>query len=686
MSDNNKMLDFTDKYQKDITDYYNRMAGEIKGKTPKFVLSPNSSSSYYALEENIIHIGFNQLSDFDNDTKIKTGVEGLIGHEIQHKLSTTARGWDNAITNGARAFVRYCAKQQSVNIGREDDAYIKALELTFDISTDRARNVFNILKNMANRIVNSIEDGRIERIRAFSYPGYKKKCVLLRYYFWKKTGIGDFLKQNPFLFQTKTGILEVVLNNILSLSTCKYFIKDYEYVENKKECDKYIKDVLDDVRAGVKANTCREMSECCIKICEGLSPLVYEVLEEALNQDDLENLANSNGGDLQDDDNSDGEGNGENGDDNNKEDGSDNNQSGDSSSPSIEDLLKSLMEQGASNNDMSASDRDEMTGEDIPDDFDISKDNELSSGDLKGEGEERQEKIKKAVRKDIKVRQRPYQAKIDVIGKETALPDIIPLVDTYGHFEEIKRPYELRNSLPNDLLSQGEDLKRRIKEALTIRTNTARHKKSGKIRGNDIVRLGFNDTDIFNNRETNPADVVCYILADNSGSMGDGVNEYDNRYHELRSLAVIEHAFGDYIPLKIASFNTWDGTIHRKLKDFDEKVFNNSSYNFLVECGCEGANDDAFSIAVATQELLARTETNKLLFVLSDGLPCSNEDKLTEEVKKARAMGIKLVPIYFGSEYNIDRYKELYIKDYIIAEPKDIGVELERVLTSFCFS
>ena len=74
------------------------------------------------------------------------------------------------------------------------------------------------------------------------------------------------------------------------------------------------------------------------------------------------------------------------------------------------------------------------------------------------------------------------------------------------------------------------------------------------------------------------------------------------------------------------------------------------------------------------------------MFVLSDGLPCSNEDKLTDEVKKARAMGIKLVPIYFGSEYNIDRYKELYIKDYIIAEPKDIGVELERVLTSFCFS
>ena len=686
MSDTNnanqsKIDVFMDRYQKDVIDYYNRMAGEIIGKTPKFILSPDSDASFYALEDNIIHIGFSSLSDMDNEAKIKTGVEGLIGHEIQHKLSTTRRGWDNAIIKGSKVIVEYIANKEGVKIGKEDNALVKALELSFDISESRAQNIYNILQNMANRVVNSIEDGRIERIRAFNFPGYRKKCVFLRYYFWSKTSFNDYLENNPLLLQTKVGLLEAVLNNLLSLATCRYFMKDYEYLDNKSECDKWLKEIFPFIKDGIKSNTCREMSENCIRICEAIAPLVYEVLEEALNDNDLSKFQSQGGeGDSNDEEN-------ENGDSNNDE-GSGNNSKEKSSGgmPSLESLLNSLMEDGASSNDMSASDRDEQTGDDIPDNFDISSDNELSDGDIKGEGKEREEIIKKAIRKDIKVRQRPYQAKIDVVGKETALPDILPLVDTYGEFEEIKRPYELNNALPSDLLSQGEDLKRRIKEALTIRTNTARHKKSGKIRGNDIVRLGFNDTDIFNNRETNPADCVCYILADNSGSMQSGRDPSHNRYHELRSLAVIEHAFGDYIPLKIASFNTWSGTIHRKLKDFDEKVFNNSSYNFLVECTCEGANDDAFSVAVATKELLARTETNKLLFVLSDGLPCCNEEKLTEEVKKAREAGIKVVPIYFGDEYNADRYKELYIKDYIIAEPEDIGVELERVLTSFCFS
>lgn len=688
--------EFLEKHEKNLTEYYNRVASEIRGNIPSFYLSANSSESYYNPENRAIHIGFSPLFDGDEkENKICMGVEELIGHEVQHGLSTTEAAWNNVVNNGPGEFVKYIADKKGVSIKLGETAYRDALMESYNISQAKAQKIFNYFQELSRKIVNSVEDGRIERIRSYNYPGFRKKVLFLNFFFWDKASIADYLITNPQYLHTKQGVLKVVMRNLLHLSVVRYYSKHYENLTGdlRKECDKYLLDILPFIRKAVTASSCRQMSFEALNICQKLAPLVMEVVDEIFdNQDELPDFSGqvksplTNGDGNEDKDkNEDGSGSGEDKDD--KKDGNGQGPTKDDLEQMLEDFDEDDITDQLVINDgqIFASGRDEKTGEDIPEDFDISKDSELLSG-LRNNDDDRTKDIKQHIKRETKTRERPKQVKIDVIGNETALPDILPLIDTYGEFEEIKRPYELKNKLPADLLSQGEDLKRRIKEALTIRTNTSRHKKSGKIRSLDIFRLGFNDTDIFNNRETNPADVVCYILADNSGSMGDGDDPSDNRYHELRSLAVIEHAFSDVIPLKISSFNTWSGTIHRKLKDFDEKVFNNSSYNFLVECGCEGANDDAFSIAVATKELLARTEANKLLFVLSDGLPCCNKDKLTDEVVNARNMGVKVVPIYFGPENNIDQYKELYLEDYIISKPEDINIELEKTLLSYCFN
>lgn len=91
------------------------------------------------------------------------------------------------------------------------------------------------------------------------------------------------------------------------------------------------------------------------------------------------------------------------------------------------------------------------------------------------------------------------------------------------------------------------------------------------------------------------------------------------------------------------------------IKDFDDNIKNvNLIYtNYINEyITAGGANKDGANIRIATRELEKRNEKQKILFVLSDGMPSAYQyngqfaiDDVKSGVKEARDEGIEIISI-----------------------------------------
>ena len=142
--------------------------------------------------------------------------------------------------------------------------------------------------------------------------------------------------------------------------------------------------------------------------------------------------------------------------------------------------------------------------------------------------------------------------------------------------------------------------------------------KKGKLDTSRLWRLGVNDTAVFKKRNImEKSDYAVEILIDVSGSMWDRV-KYENA---LGTAICIESALSDLegVEVKTVAFNFYDGTRMMVLKDFKDKESKTpSAYESDITDGC---NRDGFAIRVALNDLKKRHAKNKLLIVISDGMP-----------------------------------------------------------------
>ena len=177
------------------------------------------------------------------------------------------------------------------------------------------------------------------------------------------------------------------------------------------------------------------------------------------------------------------------------------------------------------------------------------------------------------------------------------------------------------------------------------------------------------------------------------------IGRLSKRYYCCSAAAVIEHAFSEHVLLKITAFDAQSGgtVTHKLVKDWHETVHSNAAWNFYEQDTCGYGNKDGYSIRVASKELLARSEKNKMLIVLSDGLPSAYPggrsqgiNAVREAVKEARKAGIKVIAIYIEKEGNANGeytkdFCEMYQTNCIVTRPEYIEDELVRVLKRFCF-
>lgn len=275
------------------------------------------------------------------------------------------------------------------------------------------------------------------------------------------------------------------------------------------------------------------------------------------------------------------------------------------------------------------------------------------------------------------------------------LSDVDSLYDCDVTFKESTRVYDPVGRLPLELENKGKSLDHKIDEIVKNKqAPDQRYLKSGMLDTRRLTNLAVGDLNVFKKKgEPNKTDVAAFLLMDNSGSMGDGPGS--TRFACCNAFAVLEEGFKRHMPLKIAAFDASgsDYVSHEVVKEFDEVIGPNLSFNFrdLGRSGC--GNKDGYSIRVATRQLLSRPEKDKLLIIASDGLPTcyggGNAEgcrDVKSAVAEARKAGVRTIGMYMFHEQDhrdFAQYQDMYGPEIIFASLDEIEDELSRILKRY---
>lgn len=204
--------------------------------------------------------------------------------------------------------------------------------------------------------------------------------------------------------------------------------------------------------------------------------------------------------------------------------------------------------------------------------------------------------------------------------------------------------------------------------------------------------VGINDS-VFIRRGNNvKCDYAISILIDGSGSM-EGRKIKD----AIKAAAIIEDALAgiEDISFRIVAYSAHKNINHNLVRDFedkDNKNYSEASYNKINHDILFGVgNCEYVNFLYESRILQKRPEAEKIMIVLSDGLPCPTNgmrdavevtSKVVEKVKKD---GIEVVPIFFTEdgdfpEFMLKDYKRMYKDNLIHVASEDISKKLTKVL------
>ncbi|MDF2879542.1 MAG: hypothetical protein K0R54_99 [Clostridiaceae bacterium] len=357
----------------------------------------------------------------------------------------------------------------------------------------------------------------------------------------------------------------------------------------------------------------------------------------------------------------------------------------------------------SSDNSNSESSDNEDTKEDSSNDGDDGN-NEMSDEDAVNEQmKEIEDKVVNEAKEKLKEDKESSSKKKKENEGKLSQEDIKELENEYKDerirdFNEIKG-FPTNHQLPSDLKRDGNKFRKEVERIFKNKEIVnQKNLKKGLLDTGEIWRVGIKDYNVFaKNGTPDKSDFVAYILQDGSGSMREIANrgsvKVTKQEYSAGACAIIEEGLKGIIPFKISTFSTNSGyVIHNVIKDFNENTSNkNLSWNFLKHKPANGGNKDGYSIRVATKELENRSEKDKILIILSDGLPSDYNRgydegmiDVKEAVKEARKKGIYVVALMFGSkdfrDAYIDNYKNMYEKNIVSCDPDKITNQLIRVL------
>ena len=209
-----------------------------------------------------------------------------------------------------------------------------------------------------------------------------------------------------------------------------------------------------------------------------------------------------------------------------------------------------------------------------------------------------------------------------------------------------------------------------------------------------LWKVAVKEPNIFmkKNAPSNDPDLAVYLLLDCSGSM----RALGRLYDASKAGVILHNVCRELnIPHAAKGFTTdictpLENVLHYNFKEFHESKAKIES--MVEECICI-ENVDGYSIRVAASELLTRPETNKVLFVISDGLPEATKyggkravDDTARAVREAMAYRIGVIGIFIGDERNAEDaryiYPSLVFLEKTVNLPFILAKNLEKVITS----
>lgn len=186
-----------------------------------------------------------------------------------------------------------------------------------------------------------------------------------------------------------------------------------------------------------------------------------------------------------------------------------------------------------------------------------------------------------------------------------------------------------------------------------------------------------------------PSDLetCCYILKDNSGSMDSSFKEN----LAIEALSEVEATLRDVMPLKeVAFYASGNNIYHDVIKEWEDNDALISYAESYKASGNRprGCNNDAYSIYCAALELIKRPEENKILIVISDGLPSGcNETDVQKAVRFARKNRIFVINFLIGDKRTIENlwesFKNMYDTYFCGVNPEKLGNSLFSFLKKY---
>lgn len=638
-------------------------------------------------------------------------LKALTGHETEHIESSDFELFVRFQRDIANDF------ENLLNTGKVGE---KIKDSSFNESTDSQNQIIkdlqraNIRKQygakLAAHLLNSVEDGRIEKRLGNRMRGYVKHIKFMNALIWENQPVNGENQLQEFLF------------SITSMSVTGLKSKDWDKHYGGTELDDLLNKIRPLIIKGINEPTAQGCAEQTYKIYEIIAPKVAEMLKDDLDamdeisdqfnfSDTIPNEAKDGSSgfpgnsisthfvDEDFDENQDSEGNTQNGESNNdkpknmpNQQGNENNKSSDSSSESSSE--ENHTDDGDVKKDNKQRNKDE-------EESDIVEDTQNERSLVEQYLKDAEKNIKEDLEYDmnqIKQEEEKIQCEEEKKKKESGnlsdseLKDVI--IGRGVRNFRLERLRIIKQSLPEHIALSGKKLHRQLSEILMNKKGyNSRNRRRGVIDPTNVWRLGIKERDIFVKKgKPDKTSTVVSVLVDNSGSMTDMVDRNKTKLeYAIEACSILEEGLKGLVPFRIQFFDDdpYIGEVRHKLvSDFGDLDEFNRTYSSLIYDG--NANADSISIRIATKELLNRPENKKILFVLSDGLPSSyyNETdaivSVQNAVRDARKEGVIVIAICFGSEDHLRRHREAYRRMYqkgiIMTEPQNIPMQLVKLL------
>lgn len=670
-------------------------------KKPKFQLNM-ADRSYTDWEE--IVVGLPRYFLGMPNELVFSALKALTGHETEHVRSSSREVFLSFQERVAEDFVKRVEKQDPhISQSVSEKAGMK----------------------LGAHLLNSTEDGRIEKILINRMRGYKKHIQFLNAVIWENQ---PALGQDP---------VTEFLYSITSMCVTGLKMKNWERIYVGTKQDKLLNEVRELIIEAINQRTPEGCAERTFQIYEKIAPYVAEeyvkdldALEPLMDSPNFVGFGGRNSEDNETPDLTDSshlvpengtpqEEQEEGGSESQQEGKGSHNQkssqrqdqeqreeddttgSGAGENEKGEGKENQTSSSGSENEDMeeSGENNNNDAGDDLTSDYEEKRKEEQLVEEFLRQAERALQSEMKSDMKQIKDEETRIRREEDRRKRESGdldeheLKDIIrgPMVN--GFVLRHAEVYE--TALPPEIANEGKKLKRKLRQILIDKQGyTRRYQRRGLLDVNSLWRIGTDHYDVFVKRGyPDKSSYVVNILVDNSGSMSDYVSLGRRKFDYAKaSCAILEEAMRGIVPFRISFFYTnWANEVaHDVISDFGDNDPFNRTWGADIEP--MGANADSYSIRIATKELLKRPEDKKILFVLSDGLPVlynSTEEAIIavqNAVRDARKAGVIVIAICFGSEAHLrrtrDSYQRMYQHGIVMTSPENVPMMLAKVLAS----